>query len=333
MDLAFVVAGLVMLLFGGDALVRGAVALSLRLGVPALIVSLTVVAFGTSAPELLIGVQAALEGAPGIAFGNVVGSNIANVLLVLGVPALLKGITTEGSGSGRNYALMVFSSLIFIGLCALGPLETWHGLLLLALLGVMLFDAYRASMVARRNATVLGQGDGTAAIVGGEPEIDEEDVLDEIDEATRDMPLPKALLFLIGGLILLPLGAHLLIDGARAIAMSVGVSEAVIGLTLVAIGTSLPELATTIMATFRNQCDVAIGNVIGSNMFNILAIMGITSFFGPLPVPEGFLTYDLWVMLAASLILIPFVWVLPRIGRGWGLLFLAAYVGYTWSIV
>lgn len=316
MDLVVAVVGLAILLGAGDALVRGAVALSLRLGIPALLVSLTVVAFGTSAPELLISVKAALENAPGIAYGNVVGSNIANVLLVLGVPALISTIDARDCESGRNYAMMMIATVIFIGLCWMGPLDWPQGLALLLLLGLVLVDAYRAARAHRRETAAC---DAAAA---------DDDLPDELADADPNMPIWKLAALLAVGLVGLPIGAHLLIEGARAIAVDNGISEAAIGLTLVALGTSLPELATTVVAAMRKQADVAMGNVIGSNLFNLLAIMGVASFFGPLPVPQEFLTFDLWVMLAAGALMFPFVCRVARIGRLVGAGMIAAYVLY-----
>jgi cation:H+ antiporter len=224
MDLVVAIVGLAILLGAGDALVRGAVALSLRIGVPALLVSLTVVAFGTSAPELLISVEAALDDAPGIAYGNVVGSNIANVLLVLGVPAIISTLDARDCDSQRTYVMMMIASVVFIFL---------QGLLLLALLVLVLSDAYIAARNHRR-----ANGAGAEA----EP-ID--DLPDEIAEADPSMARWKIGLLVGVGVLGLPFGAHLLIDGARGVALALGVSEAAIGLTLVAIGTSLPELATS----------------------------------------------------------------------------------------
>ncbi|QPH52442.1 calcium/sodium antiporter [Pontivivens ytuae] len=315
MNLLMAAGGLVLLVIAGDLLVRGAVALSLKIGVPALVVSLTIVAFGTSAPELLIAIKAALDNAPGIAYGNVVGSNIANVLLVIGVPALLATIHTKSCDTRRSFTQMIVASLVFIALCAMGPLGPIDGLIMLALLAGVLIDAYRSAQAAR--------------VAGVEPE----DELAELEDADPDMPGLKVTVFLLIGLAGLPLGANLLIEGARNIAVTLGVSDAVIGLTLVAVGTSLPELATTIMATLRRQADVVLGNVIGSNLFNLLAIMGVASFFGPLPVPEGFLTYDLWVMLATALILLPFVLRWLNVTRAWGVFFVFLYVGYIYHLV
>lgn len=317
MDLVAAVLGLAILLGAGDALVRGAVALSLRLGIPALLVSLTVVAFGTSAPELLISVQAALDDAPGIAFGNVVGSNIANVLMVLGVPAVISAIDARDCDSRRNYAMMIGASVVYIVLCFMGPLDWPQGLLLLGLLSLVLYDAYRAARDHRRA--------GACAAAEGA----DDDLPEEIADADPNMPVWKLALFLGVGLIGLPAGAHLLIEGARGIALSWGVSEAAIGLTLVALGTSLPELATTVMAAMRRQADVALGNVIGSNIFNILAIMGVASFFGPLEVPPGILRIDLWVMLASAVVIAPFICGKMVLGRTAGAVMIAAYVGYV----
>ncbi|MBF9045076.1 calcium/sodium antiporter [Rhodobacterales bacterium HKCCE4037] len=302
----FAILGLVILLLAGDVLVKGAVNLALRLGIPALIVSLTVVAFGTSAPELLISVQSILEGVPGLALGNVVGSNTANVLLVLGLPALMAGLGAT-SDTRREYVFMLAASVLFIGLCFLGPLVWWHGLILLAGIALVLADAVRSAK-AHRDANA--------------------DDADDLEEADPDMEWWKIGVYIVLGLVGLPLGANLLIDSATEIATAYGVSDTVIGLTLVAVGTSLPELATTVMAAFRRQADVAIGNVIGSNIFNLLAIIGIASLVGPIPVDPEILNFDLWVMLAASLVLLPFVFRRLPMGRLVGLAFSALYAGY-----
>ncbi|MEM8656938.1 MAG: calcium/sodium antiporter [Pseudomonadota bacterium] len=312
-DLLFAGVGLVLLLVAGDLLVRGAVAISLRLGIPALIVSLTIVAFGTSAPELLIAVDAALAGAPGLALGNVIGSNIANVLLVLGVPAVVSGLHTSQCDTRSSYLQMMGATLVFIALMFLGPLEIWHGAVLLMLLVAMIGKAISDARAARAaDATTMS---------------------DEVAEAAEHpLPVWRAVLYLVAGLAGLPLGADLLVDGARQIASQMGVSDEVIGLTLVAIGTSLPELATTVMAAIRKQADVAIGNVIGSNLLNILAIMGVTSMFGPLVVDPGLLRVDIWVMLGASLLLLPFVYMRWNMNRTTGIVFILAYGVYMVSL-
>ena len=302
--------GLVILLLAGDALVRGAVNLSLRLGIPALIVSLTIVAFGTSAPELLISVSAVIDNVPGIALGNVVGSNTANILLVLGLPALLATLHTSECDTRKTYVYMLIASVLFIGLAFCGTFTVWSGLILLAALGVLLADQFREARAHRRAGVCADEAD------------------DLPEEADPDMPYWRVGLFLGLGLIGLPLGASLLVENATIIARMYGVSETAIGLTLVAVGTSLPELATTVMAAIRRQADVALGNVIGSNMFNLLAIVGIASLVGPIPVDRAFLTFDLWVMLAASLLLIPFVFFRQDITRLWGIILAALYLVY-----
>ena len=306
--------GLLILLLAGDSLVKGAVNLSLRLGVPALIVSLTIVAFGTSAPELLISVQAILEGAPGLARGNVVGSNTANILLVLGVPAILATMHTSECNSRKTYIFMIVASLLFIGLAFRGVFDWIAGVTLLAGLTLVLSDALRD---AHQHRTAC-KGDAQ-----------EEDP----EGADPDMPMWRIAIFLVLGLIGLPVGADLLVDNATIIAQQFGVSDTVIGLTMVAIGTSLPELATTVMAALRRQADVALGNVIGSNMFNLLAIIGVASLVGPIPVDPEFLTFDLWVMLGASALLFPFVFMKWNITRAWGIALSVMYLCYLFVLL
>lgn len=299
--------GLVILLFAGDALVKGAVNLSLRIGVPALIVSLTIVAFGTSAPELLISIKAVLDDASGIALGNVVGSNTANILLVLGIPALLATMHTSECDTRKTYNFMIAASILFIALAFRGEFDWIAGLVLLGGLIYVLGDQFRDAL-SHRNAC--------------------KDDEEEPEGADPDMPKWQIGVFLVLGMVGLPLGASLLVDNASIIARAYGISDTVIGLTLVAIGTSLPELATTVMAALRRQADVALGNVIGSNMFNLLAIIGIASLVGPIEVDPAFLRFDLWVMLGASLLLIPFVYLKKDINRGWGIALSALYAIY-----
>ncbi|TMV10303.1 calcium/sodium antiporter [Ruegeria sediminis] len=313
--------GLVILLLAGDALVRGAVNLSLRIGVPALIVSLTIVAFGTSAPELLISIKAVQENAPGIALGNVVGSNTANILLVLGVPAMLATLHTSECNTRRNYVFMLIASVLFIGLAFCGTFTLVSGLILLTALTLVLLNAFRQAHAHRKanNCSVDADEDLEA--------------LEVLEEADPDMPYWRVSVYLALGLIGLPMGANLLVENAAIIARTYGVSETVIGLTLVALGTSLPELATTVMAALRRQADVALGNVIGSNMFNLLAIIGIATFFGNIDVDPEFLEFDLWVMLGASLLLIPFVFFRQDINRLWGVALTTLYVIYVIAVL
>lgn len=305
-DLLQVASGLVILLLAGDFLVRGAVNLALRLGIPAMMVGMTVVAFGTSAPELLVSVQAVLSGAAGLALGNVVGSNIANILLVMGVPALIAPVLLARDDL-RDFLIMIAASLLFVGLAFTGAIGTWQALVLLA-------------------AFALFMGD--AIIRGRRDRIDPA----ELDGADPNLQGARIATYLALGLIGLPLGAQLLVAGAVDIAATMGVSDVVIGLTIVAVGTSLPELATTFMAALRREGGVALGNILGSNIFNLLFILGIAGMFGTMPVPDGMLRLDLWVMLGAALLLTPFIWTGRPIGRGFGFVLLLAYAAYLWVL-
>ena len=302
----FVVLGLVTLLLAGDFLVRAAVNLALRLGISALVVSLTVVAFGTSAPELLIVLSAMADDAPGLAMGNIVGSNTANILLVLGLPALVAGLYTTGFDTKKVFIFMILATVLFIILAFMGPFSWWHGGLMLAVLAAILLDqAWTARRVSRVALAT-----------------------EDLNGVDTSMPGWKITLYLLFGLVGLPLGAKVLVVNAEIIAREFGVPETVIGLTLIAVGTSLPELATTTVAAIRRQADVALGNVIGSNMFNLLAIIGIAALVGPIPVADEFLRFDLWVMLAASFLLIPFVFFGQNITRIWGAALTLLYMAY-----
>ena len=301
--------GLVWLLLAGDLLVRGAIALAGQARIPPMIVGLTVVAFGTSAPELCVSIGAAFKGHPTLAIGNVVGSNIANVLLVLGLPALIHPTLCQQSSLRRDTLMVIAVSLVFTAFCFQGPLGPLQGAVLVAGLLALLTLSARD---ARRSGS------------GGAP----------CEELERVLGLPTSPgmigLFLLLGGAGLPLGAHLLVGGAVGMAEALGVSSAVIGLSVIALGTSLPELATTVIAALHRSSDVALGNVLGSNLFNILAIMGATAVVSPMPipVPESFLRFDLLVMLAASGLLAWFAWRRGSIGRSWGTALLAAYAMY-----
>ena len=302
--------GFVYLLMGGDLLVRGALGLARESKIPPMIVGLTVVAMGTSAPELMVSTMSALSGFPGIAVGNVVGSNVANVLLVLGVPVLIHPIVCDQEGLGKQASLMVAVSVLFLLMCAFGSITFFGGVLLVFLLVVFLILATR----------------GTALL----PMDDAEEELERV----LGLPSYKSSisLFIVLGAVMLPLGADLVVDGAAGLAAGWGVSEAVIGLSLIALGTSLPELSTTVIAALHKSSDVAIGNVIGSNMFNILAILGITALLTEIPVDPMFLRFDLWVMLACTVMLWLFVLTKTTIRKPAGVLFLAGYLGYMYTL-
>ena len=308
--------GLIILLVAGDSLVKGAVNLSLRLGVPAIIISLTIVAFGTSAPELLISLNATLSDAPGIAIGNVVGSNTANVLMVLGIPALLFTFDTAKCETQNSYFFMLLATIVFILLAFTGGFGLWQGVTLLAFLAYFLWKNFKDAKEHR------AEGDSDRA-----------ESASELEEADPNLATWKIIAFLVVGLIGLPIGADLLVHNASVIAHRFGVSDAVIGLTLIAVGTSLPELATTVVSAYRNQADVALGNVIGSNIFNLLAIIGVTAMVDYIAVAPLFLQFDLWVMLASSSLLIPFVLYRMQLTREWGLLLTALYLSYLHFII
>ena len=311
MDILYIIAGLLLLFFGGDALVSGAKDLALKLGVPAFAVSVTVVAFGTSAPELLVAIQAAFSGAPSLALGNIVGSNIANVFLVLGVPALIFTINSDKTDIRRDYVLMMMATGLFIVLAVTGSLRPMDGVIfLVVLLGILVFTLHRATKDAAMRARLA------------------EDA--EEDDVNENW---KVGLFLVIGLFALPIGANLLVKGSVSIAQAYGISEAVIGLTIIAIGTSLPELATTVMAARRGAADVAIGNVIGSNLFNLLAIGGVAALFGPFAVEAQFIRLDFWVMLAASVVLVAYVYRHVSLTRLIGAIFCAIYVIYMVTLI
>ncbi|WFE74121.1 calcium/sodium antiporter [Roseinatronobacter sp. S2] len=306
-DLAQIAAGLFILLLAGDALVRGAVNLALRLGIPALMVGMTIVAFGTSAPELLVSVKAVLQDAGGLALGNVVGSNIANILLVLGVPALVSALAVNREVL-RDYLMMLAVSVLFMALALTGVIGRWQALVLLGAFAVFMADSIRRGRKARSKPT-------------------------DLEGADPSMPGRKIALFTALGIVGLPLGANLLVSGAVDIAETLGVSDLMIGLTVVAVGTSLPELATTLMAAIRREGGVALGNIIGSNLFNLALILGVAGLFGAMPIPAQMMQLDLWVMLAASLALAPFIWFQKPISRIWGGVLLLGYGGYIWALI
>ncbi len=301
MDYVYLVAGLIGLFFGGEALVRGSVGIARRLAIPPLLIGLTVVGFGTSTPELLVSVDAAWRGVPDIALGNIIGSNIANILLIVGLTALVWPITVTGATLRRDTLVMVAAALALVPVFALGYMGRLSGVVLVAGLVGYLIWAYRTP------------GDATAE-----------------DE---NLPAPSlalvSALWVIGGLVVLMVGARFLVDGAVSIARGFGISEAFIGLTIVAVGTSLPELATSLIAAFRRQSEIAIGNIVGSNIFNVLGILGVTAMIAPIPVAGRFLRFDLPVMIAVSLLLTALLLTRPKIGRWMGVALLAAYLAYV----
>ena len=298
--------GLVGLVLGGDFLVKGAVGLAQRVGISPLIIGLTIVAFGTSAPELLISLDAALGGSGGLAVGNVVGSNIANVLLVLGVPAMILPIVCDQDGVHRTIYFLLAVTLLFVWMMWDGTISRVDGFVLLGALAVFLGQQF---LRARRERDALVA-----------------DIEDEVGAVPQEVW--KVALLLLIGLVLLPVGARLTVDSAITIATALNLSKEVIGLTIVAIGTSLPELATGVMAARSGESSVGIGNVVGSNFFNIAAITGITAATVPLPVDTHILSFDVWVMLGATVLLAVLALTHYRIARWTGAALLAGFVVY-----
>jgi cation:H+ antiporter len=307
-DLIFVASGLVLLFVGGEGLVRGSVTIAERLGISKLLIGLVIVGFGTSTPELLVSVNAAIDGAPEIALGNVVGSNIANVLLVIGVAAILAPITAWERTAVRETLVATLVSIAAFVLVQGDIISRTEGVAMLVVLACYLVISYRLERNDRASKTFTQEADAHEGVSIGRPWL--------------------ALLLALCGIVALVLGADLLVKGAVNIARGFGVSDAVIGLSLVAIGTSLPELATAVVAAFKRQSDVVLGNVIGSNIFNILAILGITVVIQPIEVTARFREIDTPVMLGAALLLLALLFIAKSIGRVWGLVMLTAYTGY-----
>lgn len=300
---------------GGDILVKGAVSLAQRLGVSTLVIGLTIVAFGTSAPELVVGVDAVLEGAPTLALGNAVGSNIANILLVVGLPAMIMPVAVNAPKLGRNQIYMLGASMLLILMAFNGPITAAYGAVLVVLLLTFLFISSRKGSTPSDEQSLEDEAVHMIEDHGIEAEAEPQAVWISIAQT-------------VAGLAALVFGADLLVDGAVTVARSLGVSEAIIGLSLVALGTSLPELVTAFAAAVRGHSDVAIGNVVGSNIFNILGIVGVSSLVGDIPVPDSFLNMDLWVMIGASALLLPAYFAKIKIGRLYGGFLLALYIGY-----
>lgn len=299
-----IIGGFVILTVGAEALVRGASAIALKLGITPLVIGLTIVAFGTSAPELAVSVKSALAGNSGIALGNVIGSNIANIGLILALTALIRPIKVQSQMVKRDIPIMIIASLVFWGLLLDGELSLWDGLLLISALTAYLVFSY----ISAKNT----------------PE--------ELDIDTRPQHPALSAGLIILGIAMLIGGGVLFVDGAVDLAKAFGVSEVVIGLTIVAIGTSMPELVTSVVAALKGQSDIAIGNVVGSNLFNILGILGITAVVQPVS-SGGLQNFDFIVMLILAAVLLPFAWTGLRIGRREGLVLLIVYLGYISFLV
>jgi cation:H+ antiporter len=317
-DVLFLLLGLVLLIAGGDLLVRGAVRIAERLSLSPMLIGLTVVGMGTSMPELAASVQASLAGSPGIAIGNIVGSNIANTLLILGSAALIAPIAVGTRTLWRDGGIGTLAVLALLAAGATAGLSREAGIAFLIAMAGYIYYAYRQE---------LAGGPHSAAF-------DRAVAMEEIDSALvpQEQPggrLSVAIALFLVGLALIAGGGTLLVNAAIGMAEQLGVSDAVIGLTIVAIGTSLPELVTSAVAAFRKEGDIALGNVLGSNIYNILFIGGITGAVAPTQVPASILAFDLWLLVAASLVVMLFALSGARLSRKEGFALVASYGAYS----
>jgi cation:H+ antiporter len=308
--LLFLVLGLIALFIGAEGLIRGSSTLALRVGITPLVVGLTVVAFGTSTPELVVSLKAALIGNSSISLGNVVGSNIANIALILGISAIIKPLDVHANVIRREIPIMIVLSILLIVLLIDGELSLIDGIIFVA--GIVTYTIMNISMARKeKNA----------------------EVENEFKKGLKtNFSVSVSIIIIVGGLGLMILGANLFVTSSISIAKAIGVSDAIIGLTIVAIGTSLPELITSIVASYKNESDIAIGNVVGSNIFNILGILGITAIVMPLS-SAGISYIDFGVMLFTSLILLPLSKTGFRISRIEGIALLTGYIIYIYYVI
>ncbi len=305
--------GFVLLIGGGEMLVRGAVSVARALKVTPLLIGLTLVGFGTSAPELVTSVVAALEGSPGIAAGNIVGSNIANILLVLGLAALVHPLGIDPKGFRRDALWLMAASLALLALVLWGDMDRPSGIALIAAIVVYVVRVARSEPAEPDVTATARQARGGKAL---------------------SQPLRPGLAVLLAGagIAATILGARLLVSGAIELARLLAVSETVIGLTIVAVGTSLPEMVTSLVAAYRRQADIAYGNIVGSNIYNILFILGVTATVQPIPIPVQIARLDIWVMLAATGLLVYFGRSGFSLTRWEGAAFVATYAAYVWYL-
>ncbi|OXS99505.1 sodium:calcium antiporter [Notoacmeibacter marinus] len=312
----FIVFGLAGLIIGGELLVRGAVSTASAFHISPMVIGLTIVGFGTSTPELVTSLQAALSGSPGIAIGNVVGSNISNILLIMGIAVLLAPIAVDPKAFRRDGAVMVLATGLCVAIVLMGEVGRITGAVFIAFLIAYLTYTF-VSEKHTTNSPASAMYEAEAGAVPG-----------------PDHALGVSLMLTVAGLILTIVGARYLVSGAISAAELVGMSETVIGLTIVAIGTSMPELVTSVIAVRKGQGEVALGNVLGSNIFNILCILGATAIVQPMDVPAQILRLDIWVMGAATALLVLFARTGWRIGRREGGVMLLCYGAYlTWLLV
>ena len=313
----FLILGFVLLVGGGELLVRGAVRIAERFGLSPMLIGLTIVGLGTSMPELAASVQAALQGSPGIAVGNIVGSNLANILLILGTGALIAPVLVHKTVLWRDGMVGLGGVLLLIVASATFGLDRIGGGVFLVILAAYLWIANQQERQGVEQTAASSRAVAVEETDGG---------LRPHEEPTGSFAL--AVMTFLGGLVLIVAGGVVLIDAAVEIAAGLGVSDEVIGLTIVAAGTSFPELVTTVVAAVRKQGDIALGNVLGSNIFNIFFIGGITGLVAPGPIPASIAAFDLWVLLGATVAAMIFAYTGGRLGRREGGVLLAAYIGF-----
>lgn len=313
MSILFFILGLIFLVAGAEALVKGASRLAGAVGISPLVIGLTVVAFGTSAPEMAVSAMASLDGQSDLAMGNVVGSNIFNILFILGISALVTPLVVSKQLIRLDVPLMIAVSLILVAFAWDGGIQRWEAALLF--LGIVMYTIFQVRESRRETAEARKEGD-------------------EVIVTSTGFYLTN-ITFIVGGLSLLVLGSEWLVDASIKFATYIGVSERVIGLTIVAAGTSLPELATSVMASIRGERDIAVGNVVGSNVFNILAVLGLSGMLSPndLTVAAGIMTLDIPVMVATAIICFPLFFTGFKISRLEGAFFVLSYVAYTTYLV
>ncbi|MGI9380720.1 MAG: calcium/sodium antiporter [Methyloligellaceae bacterium] len=314
MTFILILAGFVLLGIAGEALLRGAVSIGQHLHVSPVVIGLLIVGLGTSMPELFVGVQATWNGTPEIAVGNVIGSNIANIFLILGTAAVIQPFVRPTRAVHPDGTILMIASLGIIGLGMQGIIHFWQGLILIAALGALIVQ----ECVEAQKKRVIKLKE-----VAASPSAETQD-----PNSVDPLPLPLSVVLTLVGLFMLPVGAAILIEGASQLAASLGVSAGLIGLTIVAIGTSLPELASVTVASLRGHSELAYGNVVGSNLFNSLGILGASSLAGPLEFPWVMVWFDGLVMIVATLLMIGFIWFGNKLSRIEGGLLLFFYCAY-----
>ncbi|MDK2941856.1 MAG: cation:H+ antiporter [Acetobacterium sp.] len=312
MSILFLIIGLILLVKGADYFVEGSSSIAKRFNIPSMVIGLTLVAFGTSSPELAVSVSGSLNQTNGIVFGNVVGSNIVNILFILGISAFINPISIKSKTIFKEMPFAILTTIALMlmvmdGLINGAPISVIshsEGWILL-----LFFAIYLYSMV---EISVLGK--------------------EESEEEIIVLPVPKSVIFTIGGLVAIVFGAELVVRAASEIAAILGLSETLIGLTVVAIGTSLPELITSVVAAKKGENDIAVGNIVGSGIFNVLFVMGISGVIYPIDIDVAYYT-DLWILLAAMLIVVPMMYTSKKISRFEGVVMMLGYVGYTAFII